>query len=475
MLSKHRSVIVSVVATLGALWVIVPSAKLYLRDGILPDAIPPLLSKAAPVQNIDGLTPYEDLPAYWYGTGPANIFSVAIGVGDAPPPIAAVKEGEDKGKRAIDVASQEPDRSRLQEAASATPPPKTFLLLKREGEGNPWHCLMEIFSTYLSLDILRMPRGPSADQQPLVLDPNDSEETQVVILDDRADGPYFDLWTLFARRKPIRMHELLADPSMSYNIKSANLVIPLAGSSNPFWKEDDQAAQCTDSVLLDVFTRRVLDFFQVPDTVARSPDKPITVTFINRRGSRRLQNQNFLIAELNRRNPHIRVQMIDFAALSFSEQIRVSHETDVLVGVHGAGLTHLMFLRERAGAVVEIQPRGLVHHGFSNIAGMRGIGYYRVHAGILPPERWREGEVEKAGNDEPVGKVTKEERTKDAMKQRDRKEQYRKASIPLNRLVRREEWHFQDVEIEASRFFDVVEAAIKSMYQKGPWSLDVNK
>ncbi|KAI1159727.1 hypothetical protein F5B18DRAFT_635439 [Nemania serpens] len=76
----------------------------------------------------------------------------------------------------------------------------------------------------------------------------------------------------------------------------------------------------------------------------------------------------------------------------------ITHETGVLVGVHGAGLTHLMFMRQGAGALVGIQPQGLDHHGFKNLAGMRDLGYFRAHARILPPEDWVEGEMEILGH-----------------------------------------------------------------------------
>ncbi|KAI0446063.1 hypothetical protein F4803DRAFT_505488 [Xylaria telfairii] len=411
----------------------------------------------------DGLLPFDRLPLYWYETGPAGVFAAAIDVGIAP--VSSVTA------RAEDVYEEEQDglQHRQDDSPPSVAPPKTLLLLKREGEGNPWHSLMEIFSTYMTFDILRMPGGVSKNQAPLFNNPRDSEDTQVVILDDRADGPYFDLWTLFARRKPLRLTELLADQAMMGNLGSVNLVIPLAGSSNPFWQNDAHAEQCTNSQTLNVFTRRVLDFYGVQGPSLQTAEKPIVVTFVWRREHRRLNNENRLLAELDRKNRHISVQMVDFAALSFSEQVRVAQESDVLVGVHGAGLTHSMFMRQGAGAVVEIQPEGLDHHGFRNIAGMRNLGYFRTRARIIPPESWSAGKPEEA-----VDKIKQVKRSNDEIERERRRESNQITTGRIGKIERREEWHFKDIEIDEGRFLGVVEAAINFMYNKGPWSLDMD-
>ena len=75
----------------------------------------------------------------------------------------------------------------------------------------------------------------------------------------------------------------------------------------------------------------------------------------------------------------MRLNVVDFAASSFAQQLKTIRETDVLVGVHGAGLTHLMFL-EPGSAALEILPEGFDHNGFRNLAQMMGILYFRAHA-----------------------------------------------------------------------------------------------
>lgn len=63
--------------------------------------------------------------------------------------------------------------------------------------------------------------------------------------------------------------------------------------------------------------------------------------------TRRLQNQTALCNDLHRRHPHISVRLINFAAIPLSEQLCVTRETNMLVGVRGAGLTNSVFMRGR--------------------------------------------------------------------------------------------------------------------------------
>lgn len=53
------------------------------------------------------------------------------------------------------------------------------ILLKREGEGNPWHCLLESFSMTLALDVLKI--SSNEENKPLITG-EDAKNTQIVIL-----------------------------------------------------------------------------------------------------------------------------------------------------------------------------------------------------------------------------------------------------------------------------------------------------
>ncbi|KAF4628275.1 hypothetical protein G7Y89_g9874 [Cudoniella acicularis] len=324
------------------------------------------------------------LGSYWYETGPRVIFDRSV-------------------KMDANI-----------EARNSTA--NYTILLKREGAYNLWHCLMEIWSMTMSLDVLRTTQDPNEKAPFFTL--GDAENTQIVILDEQDDGPYFDLWTLFAKRPVVRMKNI----PESTNVE--NIIIPLAGASNPTWQGDWNVHSCQQSELLHTFTHRILDFYKIDAWAPREGD--VVVTFVDRQKSRRLVDSPKYLEELKVKIPHLKIQTIDFAKLPFVEQLKIIRETDVLVGVHGAGLTHGMFLRE-SSVMVEILPEGLNHKGFRNLAGLAGNTYLSTHGSKVP---------------EPHSK--------------------------------RNDWHAEDVFLEKDRFINLMEVAVKSLFNTGSRSYDIN-
>jgi hypothetical protein len=49
----------------------------------------------------------------------------------------------------------------------------------------------------------------------------------------------------------------------------------------------------------------------------------------------------------------LKLQIVDFAVLSFQEQVDIGRGTDILLGSHGAGLTHMLWMKP-GSSVVEI-------------------------------------------------------------------------------------------------------------------------
>ena len=71
----------------------------------------------------------------------------------------------------------------------------------------------------------------------------------------------------------------------------------------------------------------------------------------------------------------VKFQDVDFNLLSFKQQIEVDLDTDVMVGPHGAGLMHNIFMRDRA-ALVELFVDGSANNRhFHNLAHWFGRSY----------------------------------------------------------------------------------------------------
>ena len=75
------------------------------------------------------------------------------------------------------------------------------------------------------------------------------------------------------------------------------------------------------------------------------------------------------------------VEVVEFESLTPREQIDAASQSTILVGAHGAGLSHAMFVQE-GGAVVEILMRQNFDHGsdyhkadFANLVRFYGTKY----------------------------------------------------------------------------------------------------
>ena len=383
-------------------------------------------SEASRVPQLDQFT------GYWYGTGPRAILSERVVLDPS-------------------VAVDETTRN-------------FTILVKREGSHNPWHSLMEIWSMTMTIDVLRMAKEPGTNAPFYSI--SDMDNTQVMILDNYDEGPYFDLWSLFAKRPIVRARNMTTALTTSENI-----IIPLPGASNPVWQGDWDIHNCDRSPLLTTFAQRILFFYNLTTTPASHPDD-IVLTFIDRRSTRRLLNQDSHLAALRAHIPHLKVQSIDFASLSFAEQIKAVRDTDILVGVHGAGLTHAMFLPESA-VVVEILPKGLEHKGFRNFAALLGHAYFSAH-----------GLKARAGREEAkagvlVGVVDGVARTNGSAKAggggvKEKPLGFVPGTGTAALRKRDSDCQEEDVLLEKERFLELIDVAVKVMYNKGLRNYDVN-
>jgi protein O-GlcNAc transferase len=342
--------------------------------------------------SLEGVPRLEHFREDWYKTGPGYILRNYITIGKN-------------------------HTANVEECSPSSSPASHTILIKREGHLNLWHSLMEIFSYTLTMDILRLSLDESTGEP--MFETIDEETSQALILDEAPEGSYFELWNLLAKR-PVQRLDSLPPGCLT------NVVIPLPGASNPLWQGDWIPGDCKDSKTLSVFVNRILNLLSL--TKERDPSAPLTVTFIDRKGSHRLLNQESLFSTLRNTysSENFTLNIVDFASIPLREQISIVRDTDVLVGVHGAGLTHGMFLPPRS-AVVEILPSELAHKGFRNLAKLRGHSYFREHA-------------EKDGTEE-------EGKKKDCQN--------------------------ENVVLEESRFMELMDVAIKSMYHRGVLDLDV--
>ncbi|KAF3087773.1 hypothetical protein TWF102_010397 [Orbilia oligospora] len=343
----------------------------------------------------------HNFQSYWYETGPRIIMTQFTNIGSEAAP------------------------SFEKHACSnpATPRDDGYkILIKREGGRNYWHSLMEILSFYFTIDALQMSINKKTGKP--YMSPADTSKIQVIVLDKHDNKNYFELWNYFSPKPVLTLDEYVKDSSTKPCI--SNVIIPLPGASNPLWQGDWDPRICDNSIIVSTIRRRILKHLKI--STARDLHSPINLTFIDRKGSRKLTNSKELTDALIAAYPKVNVKVVDMADLTLKEQISLVVNTDVLVGVHGAGHTHAFFLPPQS-SLVEILPADLKHKGFRNLAGLRGIRYFSDHAPMAPSDR--------------------PDTSRD--------------------------WHAEDVVFDKDAFMKLMEAAIQSVAHRGFLDSDVNR
>lgn len=87
--------------------------------------------------------------------------------------------------------------------------------------------------------------------------------------------------------------------------------------------------------------------------------------------------------------PNVKVSTIDFAQHPLKEQIQIVASNDIMIGMHGAGLAHLLWLPDHA-SVLELRPKS--HMGwlcFQHMGEWRGFEY-RLWENTRFPVHYRE-------------------------------------------------------------------------------------
>lgn len=109
---------------------------------------------------------------------------------------------------------------------------------------------------------------------------------------------------------------------------------------------------CGKSGLFQAFSEFMVHRLEVP--LEQKSDDRIRITFLERRTKhRQILNSDELINELRKNSSYV-VRTVQFErGTRFSDQLEVVQNSDVFIGMHGAGLTHLLFLPKWA-AIFEL-------------------------------------------------------------------------------------------------------------------------
>jgi protein O-GlcNAc transferase len=318
------------------------------------------------------------------------------------------------------------------------------LLVRREGNDNIWHKLMELWQSVVTLDALQMAvKSSNKAWLPSAELPN----VQVVFEDNRKDVWDDALWGMVTGSEPLHLQEITDSRCLG------NVILPLAGSSSPFWASHWGARDCSTNFMLDPFLARVYEHMGIERRQRLTEET--TVTIIDRQKTRRIMDLQKYLPSVQARYPNITIRAVDFASISLREQIVLMRETDVLVGVIGAGMTHSMFLPKES-AVAEIFPPKFKYHGFRNMAKMRGLSYFSIHAD--KKENYVEPETKDPLQPDGTSPASTPEKKVDEREER---------------FGKRYDWQSNQIYLTEEAFVALLDAAITSQFQRGLRSTDV--
>ncbi|GLJ46613.1 hypothetical protein SUGI_0982170 [Cryptomeria japonica] len=120
--------------------------------------------------------------------------------------------------------------------------------------------------------------------------------------------------------------------------------------------------------------------------------RTINVTLFSRTGARSFKNESLVasvVAGECNKVPGCKFRLLRSVNLSFCEQVEAMSRTDILVSVHGAQLTNMIFM-EKGSSVMEMFPKGwlegagvgqYVFHWLASWTGMNHEGTYRDSEG----------------------------------------------------------------------------------------------
>ena len=234
------------------------------------------------------------------------------------------------------------------------------LFINRVEYANLWHTMLDWMSTW---DAIARTQTP----------------TRIVWLDGHARGTLDDVWSQLFGAKNMYVSEL---PLGSLVFEKVTFVMGKWNdhANNAIYPTSHAPRQRSCLSTMMTFVKHVLQAYNLTW-------HPTHDTIIDRRpydAHPRVRGMSRTLGQMERIRAHWpEAKVVDLATMSFGEQLQLMVRTKTLRGVHGAGITHLMFLPPGA-TVVEWVPTSHAHiRLFETLASWRpDITYVRqkVHA-----------------------------------------------------------------------------------------------
>lgn len=109
---------------------------------------------------------------------------------------------------------------------------------------------------------------------------------------------------------------------------------------------------CERSGLFHAFSKHILHSLNIK--IHRRTNDKVRITLLSRGTTyRSILNEKAIVEALEKVQDYEVRRVVYDKSVPFTKQLEITHNTDVFIGMHGAGLTHLLFLPDWA-AVFEV-------------------------------------------------------------------------------------------------------------------------
>ncbi|CAF3974552.1 unnamed protein product [Rotaria sordida] len=200
-----------------------------------------------------------------------------------------------------------------------------------------------------------------------------------IILWDTSKNDYWSFfshtWNAFTSNRLIHIKEFEGKRVCFQNVIFSFLARMFYG----FYYNMPLIPGCTQTSLFRSFQQYIIHRLRIPQ-LGPLKSNQIRITLLNRTTQfRQILNANEIIQHLrnismNENNDYL-INVVDYNInIPFIEQLNITHNTDIFMGMHGAGLTHLLFLPDWA-TIFEIhncEDRDC----YLDLARLRGVKYF---------------------------------------------------------------------------------------------------
>ncbi|XP_044741640.1 EGF domain-specific O-linked N-acetylglucosamine transferase [Chrysoperla carnea] len=242
---------------------------------------------------------------------------------------------------------------------------KPTFIMKIDATLNMYHHFCDFFNLYASLHLnSTYPEMFSTDVQILIWETYKYESSFKDTFKAFTKHPIWDLYTFRNKKANTVCFRNVIFPLLPRMIFGLFYNTPLISG-------------CEKSGLFHAFSKHILHRLQIP--LQKRSNSKIRVTLLSRDSRfRNILNENELIAAL-KKNKNYDVKRVKYSGTQnkyirdFRQQLNHTRNSDIFIGMHGAGLTHLLFLPDWA-VVFELynceDP-----NCYLDLARLRGIKY----------------------------------------------------------------------------------------------------